>query len=337
MTTGIAIVGASVIAVAPVTVTPPKLPAAEVAVVDTVRSVTADVKLTALVNALIAAFPQAVASTVTLFTSTIPTTAQNLIAAGKFAHLPVLAVNTVILGGMAPVTPFLAALVQELPAPLGGADGLISESWKLAVLTPSVAVSTVLSLVAQVIDDGLSPTAAFLGAIDVLSTAIASTVESIGKILGTAGGALPFSAVAAPEVSSARVAAMDEPNVAPASLNSSSLKGSTVTVDTSALKTADGTEGTEPASTAESEAEPQASADDDVTPNGGTDLSDGNMAEPGTTNDESASEDNDGSASITENTTAEGASGGETATTTDTDTGSAEGSGGGGESSGNED
>ncbi len=50
MTTGIAIVGASVIAVAPVTVPPPELPSVEVVAADMVRSVTADVELTALVD-----------------------------------------------------------------------------------------------------------------------------------------------------------------------------------------------------------------------------------------------------------------------------------------------
>ena len=131
--------------------------------------------------------------------------------------------------------------------------------------------------------------------------------------------------------------ATDQPNVVPASLDSSSLKGSTVTVDTSALKTTDETEGSVPTSTAKSEAEPQAPADDDVTPNGGTDLSDGNMAGPGTTDGEPASEDNDGSAPVTANdTTAEGDSGGDTATTTDTGTDEGSGDGDDGESSGNE-
>src|SRR3990170_7863685 len=65
VTTGIAIVGASVIAVAPVTVPPPELPSVDVVAADVVRSVTADVELTALADVL-AAFPQAAAVIVQL-------------------------------------------------------------------------------------------------------------------------------------------------------------------------------------------------------------------------------------------------------------------------------
>ena len=162
VTTGIAIVGASVIAVAPVTAPPPALPTVEVVAADAVRTVTADVELTALVD-LFAAFPQAAAQivqvilqavplpaeleslaialanagvpavteTFKLFTETIPTTAQNLIATGKFAHLPVLGVQAVILGVLTPPAQYLSALVQELPMPFGTPDGLIDEtsSW----------------------------------------------------------------------------------------------------------------------------------------------------------------------------------------------------------------
>jgi hypothetical protein len=176
VTTGIAIVGASVIAVAPVTVPPPELPSVEVVAADVVRSVTADVELTALVDVL-AAFPQAAAvivqlvlqavplpaefeslvmalanagvpavtETVKLFTETIPATAQTLIATGKFAHLPALAVQAVLLGVLTPPAQYLSALVQELPLPFGTPDGLIDESFKLLVQTPMLAGITILN------------------------------------------------------------------------------------------------------------------------------------------------------------------------------------------------
>jgi hypothetical protein len=235
-----------------------------------------------------------------------------------------------------------------LPLPFGTADGLINESFKLAIQTPAVTVSTVLSLMAQVIDDGLSPVAAFAGILDALSTAITSSMESIGKIVAAVGGgALPFSAMVAPEgLDESRTLAiaaesgtgpLDNPNVVPVSLDSSNLDGPTdtvtVTVDTSALENTDETEDSGPARTGESEDEsgdePQGLAGDDVTPNGGTDLSDGNQAEPGPTG-----VDNDDSTTVTEDdATLKGSSGDETATTTDAGTGSDEGSGDDGESS----
>jgi hypothetical protein len=310
MTTGIAIVGASVIAVAPLTAPPPELRTAEVAAVDAIRSVHSDVELTGLADALIAAVPQAVAATVTLFTSTIPASAQNLIAAGKFAHLPVLAVNAVILGTMAPVTPFLVALVNELPSPLGTLDGVIAEAWKLVFETPASTLSNVLVLMAEVIDDGLSPLDAVLGSINNLSIAIAATVESIQTIIGKLGSSAPFKTMAAAEeVDNARVGSaaasstgqLDDPNVVPDSLDSLTLKdstnSSTVTVDTSALKNTDEIKASKPTVTEESEPEAADKSHEpaavDATPNGGTDLSHGNKADPGTTGEKSTGGDHD--------------------------------------------
>ena len=320
MTTGIAIVGASVIAVAPVTAPPQLQP--EVTVVDAVRSVSTDVELTGLADALIAAVPQAVAATVTLFTATIPASAQSLIAAGKFAHLPALAVNAVILGTMAPVTPFLAALAQELPSPFGGPDGLIGQTWKLGFVTPAVTLSTVVVLMAEVIDDGLSPLDAVLGSLNALSSAITATVESIQKIIGAVGGSIPFKTMAvAEDLDNARAVStavnsasgpFDQPNVVPASVDSLSLKGPTngvsITVDTSALQNDPGSEAS--AQTVTEQSVPDAGdksqepASEDVTPNGGTDLSDGNKAEPGTAGENSAGAENDGSTTEAEEDTA---------------------------------
>ena len=74
----------------------------------------------------------------------------------------------------------------------------------------------------------------------------------------------------------------------------------------------------------------QGSAGDDVTANGATDLTDSNMAEPGTTHDESADETNDDSNPATvDDDSVEAASGDQGATTTDASIGSDEGFGGG--------
>lgn len=364
VTTGIAIVGASVIAVAPVTVPPPELPSVDVVAADVARSVTADVELTALADVL-AAFPQAAAvvvqlllqavplpaefeslvmalanagvpavtETVKLFTETIPTTAQNLIATGKFAHLPVLALQAVILGVVTPPAQYLSALVQELPMPFGTPDGLIDESFKLLVQTPMLAGLTILNLLADVIDSGLSPVAALSGMIDAISTAVTSAAESIGKIVAAFGGALPFSALEAPQApdnARAMAATADMPAANDTSFIATSLDSSqqedaanavTVTVDASTPTNTE--EDTAPLASAEAEEEPP---EDDLTPNGATDLTDGNKAEPGSADDESAEEGDDAPAIEDDTTTTEDTAGEQTETATDASTGSDEGS-----------
>jgi hypothetical protein len=343
MTTGIAIVGASVIAVAPVTVPPPELPSVKVAAVDTVRSVTADVQLTlsagdlgALANALVNAIGPAVSETVKLYTQTIPTSAVGLIATGKFAHLPVLVANSVFLGAVTPVAPFLVALRDNLPLPIGTDDGLINEGYKLFVNTPVTAGLTILSLVADVFDSGLSPYNAFVSTLNTLSTAIPSAVESLGKIVAAlTGGALPFSALAAKaSVQNARTVAAavegkspEGPDVVPASVNPSGAGHATDTV-TVALDSPTPAD----TSTAVGESEgksdqPQHANKDDETANGGTDLSDGNQAKPGETGGGSAQKDDDGSTTVTEVKPANTEPAGKNAGTATDDTGSDEGSG----------
>jgi len=383
LTTGIAIVGASVIAAAPVTLPPPDFPAVEVAAVAPMRSVTAGVELTASWVDLVAAVPEAAAlilqlalqpvplpaelkslaialvkaggpavtETVKLFTETLPASAQSLIAAGKFAHLVPLAANAVYAGTLTPIAPFAFALLQALPLPIGTQGGALNEFLKLTIQTPFVTATTVLTLLAEVIDDGLSPAAAFLGTIDAISIAVTSAVESIGKILATLGGALPLSVMAAPEgLDEALTTAADMPpvnaaNVLTSSVSSYMQEGAvdtiTVTVDPVASQNSEDTPPVDAGSDDQSAGEDQAgdesqdSAGDNETPNGATDLSDGNMVQPGTTNDESAGEDNVGPTNATtEEGTVEGALGDQTTTTTDSSTGSDEGSGDDGDSSG---
>lgn len=385
MTTGIAIVGASVIAVAPLTVPPQDLPSIEVTAVDAVRSVTADVELAASLVDLIAAVPEvaalivqvalqgvplpteletlviefikagvpAVTETVKLWTETLPNTAQSLIAAGKFAHLAVLAANTAYAGILLPIAPFAVVLMNALPLPIGTQGGALNEFLKLSIQTPFLAGTTVLTLLAQVVDDGLSPVAAALGTFDALTAAVASAVESIGKIVGAFGGALPISALAAPEgVAEPRtmaiatdMPAVNDTNTVMSSMNSFTSQGAadavTVTVapkplqDTEEANTLSVTTGPVDGSTDEDQSgeERQNSAGDDVTSNGGTDLSDGNMVQPGNSADESADEGDGGANSIEEGTAVEGVSGDQTATPNDSSTASDDESGDG-ESSG---
>lgn len=371
VTTGIAIVGASVIAVAPVTVPPPELPPVEVVAADVVRSMTVDVELTALVD-LIAAVPAvgalvvqaalqvlplpaefeslalalanagvpAVTETFKLFTETLPATAQTLIATGQFAHLGVLVWNTVYLGTLTPVAPFVVAVMDALPMPIGTQNGVLNEFLKLGLQIPAAAGSTVLSYFAQIIDDGLSPLAALSGAFDAISTGVASALESIGKIVAALAGALPIAALAPPETMG-QARAMAAPTDMPAandtsfvasSVNSSlqedAAKAVTVTVDANSAE-----ETAAPPANTEVEEE---SSEDDVTANGATDLTDGNKAEPGTALDESAEEGDGAGTSVAEDdiTAGEHAAGDLTETTTDTCTDSDEGSVDGKESSG---
>jgi len=377
VTTGIAIVGASVIAVAPVTVPPPDLPSVEVAAVDTVRSMTADVELTALVD-LIAAVPTvaalfvqqalltvplppqleqfavnfvlagvpAVTETFKLWTETVPTTALNLIASGQFAHLAVLAANTFYQGTLTPIAPFLVEMLQAIPLPLGTLDGVLNEVLVLGVQTPFLAGTSVLALLAQAIDDGLSPVAVVTGTLDALITAVTKTVDSIEKIVATLGGGpLPFSAMAAPEgLDEARATAVtaDAPVVDDASalepnVNSAAPHGAD---ETAAVAIEPTPQGGEETGTPTEDTKDDASAGDDVavddeTNNGATDLTDGNIAEPGTVTVDSTGEDNDGSTIVTDDvTTVEGAGDDENETTTDSNTGSDEGSGDDGDSPG---
>jgi hypothetical protein len=357
---GIAIVGASVIAVAPLALPPPQMPSVEVVAADVVRPVTVDVELTALVD-LIAAVPAvgalmaqaafqvlplpaefesfamalanagvpAVTETFKLFTETIPQTAQNLIATGQFAHLGVLAWNTAYLGVLTPVAPFVVAVIDALPMPIGTQNGVISEFLKLGLQTPAVTVATVLSYFAQIIDDGLSPIAALTGSLDAVSTGFTSALESIGKIVAALAGALPIADLAPPEtMNQARTlaAAPDLPAAddtsAIASIVNSAPRDDTASAV--AVKSATPTD-TEEASTAPSTTETEPS-EDDVTTNGATDLTDGNKAEPGDTVGESAGEGNDAPATEEDTTADEDAPGDQPETTAETSAGSNEGS-----------
>ncbi|HET6732909.1 hypothetical protein [Mycobacterium sp.] len=305
--------------------------------------------------ALVKAGGPAVTETVKLFTETLPASAQNLIAAGKFAHLVPLAANAVYLGTLTPIAPFLVAVLEALPLPIGTQGGALNEFFKLTIQTPFVAGTTVLTLLAEVIDDGLSPAAALSGAIDAISSAVTSAMESIEKIVVALGGALPINALAAPEAldeGRALAVAGDTPAVTDVNVFTSSVDTSTrhiavdavtVTVDPSLSGIAQDTSTpameagseVESADTDESDNKPQDSTADVESPDGATDLSDGNMAEPGTTHDRSAGDDNDGSTSAAANNSAtESAPGDQTATTNDSSTGSTEGSGDDGDSSG---
>jgi hypothetical protein len=346
LTTGAAIAGASIIAVAPITVAPPDLPAVEVAAADAVRTVTTDVELTALLDDLVAAVTQSVTETIKLYTETLPATAANLISTGRFAHLAVLAVNTAYLTPLTIIAPFAVGFMQAIPKPFGTLDGVINESLKMIIQTPAVAGISILSLFASIIDDGLSPFDAVVGSFGYLTDAFTKTIESLEKIVATFAGALPIAALAPPQdLAQARqqtlaaptaTASVDDPNVVPASVNSVSSEGSgetvTVSVDTPAAAEAGGAEDETPIGSAppeDDESSDESQAGDDTTPNGGTDLSDGNQAEPGGGEEESTNADNDGSNPATETEVdAQGAAGGETADApSDTATGSGESAG----------
>ena len=313
LTTGVAIVGASVIAVAPVTVAPPDLPAVEVAAADAVRTVTADVKLTALLDDLVAAVQQSVTETIKLYTETLPATAANLISTGRFAHLAVLAVNTAYLTPLTIIAPFAVGFMQAIPKPFGTLDGVINESLKMIIQTPAVAGISILSLFASIIDDGLSPFDAVVGSIGYLTDAVTKTVESLEKIVATFAGALPIADLAPPQgLIQARqqtlpapeeTGSLDDPDVVPASVNSEGAGETvTVTVDTLTAETGGAEDGTPVGSAQpeddESADEPQTG--DDTTPDGGTDLPDGNQAEPGVGEEESTDEGDGGSNPVTE-------------------------------------
>jgi hypothetical protein len=198
------------------------------------------------------------------------------------------------------VAPFVVAVIDALPMPIGTQNGVISEFLKLGLQTPAVTVSTVLSYFAQIIDDGLSPLAALAGALDAVSTGITSALESIGKIVGALAGALPIADLAPPETmdqARATTVAQDLPaandtsfvaSTVYSSLPEDAAKAVTMTVEASTATSIEET--TTPLATTEVEAEP---SEDDVTANGATDLTDGNKAEPGTTLDETTDEVDD--------------------------------------------
>lgn len=322
VTTGIAIVGASIIVAAPVTVPPPDLPAVEVAAVDSVRSVTADVELTGLTDALTAALGQAVTSTIDWYTFQIPSRFLGHIAAGEFAHLPLLIAGIPAVSALTPITPFLQALMQELPMPIGTVDGLISQA---AVLAIEVGLATPLgigNLVANVFDSGMSPAVALSSSIGLINQAIALSIDAVGKIVAALSGALPIAALAVQEAPNevqmltapGESTPVDDPNVVPPSVNSSDLQAHvetvTLTVDSPAPDDADSTEA----------GESKTSPGDGETPNGATDLSDGNKAEPGDTGAEQTGEDDNGTQVGNETTETGTETDGITAGATDTGT-----------------
>lgn len=364
VTAGIAIAGASVVALAPVTVPPRDVAAGEVAAVHTARTMTADVELTALVD-LIAAVPTvaallvqaalqpvplppelkslaialanagvpAVTETFKLWTETLPASAQSLISTGKFAHLAVLAVNAVYLGTLTPIAPFAVALMEAVPLPFGTTDGVINQLLDLGIKTPLLTATSVLALAASVIDDGLSPVDAVVGTVGALSAGLTLSVAQIQKILATLSGALPFGALAPPEVPdaarassmAAELPAANDANVAAVNADSSASNARTVTVtvDSGQSPKPEAAPDFAPAANTSSHHESgrEESAGDDETVNGATDLSDGNAVEQGGRDDKPTDDSGDKSSAAHETTVEDQA-----ATTTDADTGSDEGS-----------
>jgi hypothetical protein len=359
MTTGIAIVGAGIIAVAPVTVPPPNMPTVKVAAVNAARSITADVELTASWVDILAAVPEAaglilqvalqpvplpaelealaialvkaggpaITETVKLFTETLPTEAQNLIATGQFAHLAVLAANTVYLGTLTPIAPFAVAVMEALPLPIGQKGGVIDELLVLGIQTPFLAGVTILSLAADVIDNGLSPVDALAGSIGAVYTAVTASVASVNKIVSTLTKTLPIADLAPPEVMEqaratvAELPAPNDTNVVASSLNSSPQQSVADTVTVTIESSDDDDDG----DSSEAPATNDDSADEDVTANGATDLSDGNMAEPAAADAESGNQTNDDSSATTPD---------DQTATNDSDTGADEGSGAAADSAG---
>lgn len=305
---------------------------------------TADVELTALLDALIAAGPAAVGSMVQLYTYSLPTAFQNLVQSGKFARLVVLAASAAALTVVTPIAPFAAAFVDELPLPLGTSEGLVNQAFKLAYGIPVETGLAILKLVADIFDNGLSPADMLTGAIGHLTDAVADTIESLGKIVAAFAGALPILALKAPadvvEEPQLSLSAAGEPvalaeaNVVPASVTSSSAEGPTdvvtVTVDASESETSEEAEVVEPADpeVPEGESDEESHAiTDDLTPNGGTDLSDGNPAQPAATDDESAHVGDGGSTTVSEQDAVAEDAIGDAGDTTAVDAGASEGSG----------
>jgi hypothetical protein len=352
LTAGIAMVGASVITVAPLTVPQPEFAAVEVAAVDAVRSVTADVELTAFVDAFIAAFPEAVQRSVEFVTTTLPAVVESLITSGQFGHLFAIAVEVATQWPTVPLAPFIDVFQTELPLPFGTSDGVVVQAYDLTFTMIQI-LTDVATEIAQVIDGMDQPGDLPADLINVVALRIQSAMTSFQKIVTAFTAAISFSALAAPEgPAEARqqtlaVAAESgsgspaDPNAVPASVNPSSSENSTetltVTVDTSAAAVDTSTDA---AATATSELqdqsgdESQESNGDDVTPNGGTDMSDGNQAEPDIAGDGSTGQDDDGSTAVTEEDPITETPSGDDAATAAGDTGTdSEGSGDHGQSS----
>lgn len=169
------------------------------AAVSAAKTVGADVELAGLIEDLVAAGPIAVDEAVKLFTETLPKAVTGLVSTGRFAHLVSLAANVAYIAPLTMVAPFIVAVRDNLPLPLGTPDGVIDEAYALFIATPVLAAVTIFDLFASVIDDGLAPFDAVVGALNALSVAVESTVTSIHNIVGVLTGALPVVALKAPQ------------------------------------------------------------------------------------------------------------------------------------------
>jgi hypothetical protein len=339
MTTGIAIVGASVIAVAPIAVPPPDMSTVEVAAVDTARTVSADVELTALLDALIAAVPQAAEVTAQFFLQNLPAGVTAALAEGRFARVLTIAAVVPAAALTVPLAPFITAFANELPLPLGTLDGVIRHGFLFANAVPSIFID-VLSLAADVVDGVLSPADFPDAALGAITTRVSMAIESFQKIVAAIGGTLPLNGFQlqtlavedeSPDVPfEPETTEFSSQSVSSASL-SSPADTVTVTVDPQALGDPEHNEDGTPAGspTEDDQSSDESQAEDNETANGGTDLTGGNRAEPGINGEqESAVEDAGSGAGTTDDTTAETAAADDTGgETTDSDAGSADSGG----------
>lgn len=301
MTTGVAIVGAGVLAVAPVMVAPPMPPVVEVAApAAAIRTVTADLELTALIDALIVAIPEAAVGTAQFLFQTWPNAILADIASGQFAHAVAIAIVVPAIAYSLPLAPIVEAFASELPLPLGTFDGILKQGLFLANSLPSIPVDLIL-LAAQVLDGSLAPADFPAAAATAVTNRLTTAVESFQKIIAAIGGALPLSVLSvSPQELQPFTIESDLPaestvteafsaDVGDATQDSP-VKTVTLTVDAAAA-TDDADEVDRApivsvASVAEVEEQRATAADDDESSNGATDLSDGNQAVPGELSDE---------------------------------------------------
>jgi hypothetical protein len=245
----------------------------------------------------------------------LPTAVLADLASGEFGHAAAITIAAITVGYSLPWGPLVSAAANELPLPLGTFDGVLWQGLAVINAIPSIPID-VLVLAASVIDGVSSPADFPAAALNAATTRITAGLEALQNIIAAIGGALPLNALEFQTLAVEEEHPAAQIDLGTAELSSQSISSVTlgapegtagtksVTVDASAPADINENDGTTPGEAGESETlsedESETAAGEDETPNGATDLSDGNMAQPGTSDSESTGDDETGMNADTE-------------------------------------
>lgn len=203
LTTGVALVSVGAIAIAPITITPPRLAATQVVTCTDVAAQAVAVELAGFSEDMSLALSQTWNFYPVLLEALAPLLMINALINKQLASLVPITAYIATYAVTGPIEILAGPFVKNLPLPLGTNDGVIYNAVELVKAAPTLLVS-LLQAPAGVLDRKLTLQEAVDAATNAIATAFTSSTEALQKIAEALGGVVP---VAEPVVVTALPAA----------------------------------------------------------------------------------------------------------------------------------